>query len=1667
MQQQSNAAATAFYDNAGGGGSLNSDAGDAVMARWLQSAGLQHLASPLVSTGIDQRLLPNILVQGYGAESAEEKQRLFKLMRNLNFNGESGLEPYTPSAQSSGGQATSDGFYSPEFRGDFGAGLLDLHAIDDTELLSENVIQEPFEPSPFMPGVNKASENEFNVTSSWQQKEQSNADASASSFTVNEKEISTRENNVAKIKVVVRKRPLNKKEISRKEDDVVTVNENALTVHEPKLKVDLTAYVEKHEFCFDAVLDEYVTNDEVYRVTVEPIIPIIFQRTKATCFAYGQTGSGKTFTMQPLPLRAAQDLIRFLHQPVYRSQRFKLWLSFFEIYGGKLFDLLSDRKKLCMREDGRQQVCIVGLQEFEVSDVQIVKEYIERGNAARSTGSTGANEESSRSHAILQLAIKKHPEMKESKRNNDGNESKSGKVVGKISFIDLAGSERGADTTDNDRQTRIEGAEINKSLLALKECIRALDNDQIHIPFRGSKLTEVLRDSFVGNSRTVMISCISPNAGSCEHTLNTLRYADRVKSLSKSGNPKKDQAGTSLPPNSKDATSASSPPTTTDVEVVYEQQQEAKFIDTNRRVVEKDVYTVDYDKQPSMISSSYPFNGREESGLSFGSTDRDRFEVNSSYGGSTKRAYSSNFQNSADTEERAQKVSPPLRKLTREEKSDKMVGNLAKKDGGRSDLSSTNSRQANAVNYNNTNNARHRQHDLEPPDENINAILEEEEALIAAHRKEIEDTMEIVREEMKLLAEVDQPGSLIDNYVTQLNFVLSRKAAGLVSLQSRLASACKNLSSFSDTPSSELYKKSVAFEGRVNSIQQNPGRIQGVKNEVDDVCCILESGPWGPAIENALSLHNEKPQPGLVIGVLRKLKDANLAINYFRWTERKTDQAHCPEAYNSLLTVMARNKKFDCLEQVLGEMSVAGFGLSNNACMELVVSCVKSQKLREAFDIIQMMRMFKFRPAFSAYTTLIGALSAVFESDLMLTLFHQMQELGYEVSVHLFTTVIRVFAKEGRVDAALSLLDEMKSNSFEADVVLYNVCIDCFGKAGKVDMAWKFFHEMKAQDLVPDDVTFTSMIGVLCKANRLQEAVELFELMEQDRKVPCAYAYNTMIMGYGSAGKFDEAYSLLERQKAKGSIPSVISYNCILTCLGKKGKVQEALRVFEEMKKDAVPNLPTYNILVDMLCKKGNLEDAWRIRDAMKEAGLYPNVITVNIMIDRLCKAQKLDEAISIFEGMDHKFCCPNEVTFCSLIEGLGKHGRVNDAYRLYEKMLDSGKIPNAVVYTSLIRNFFKCGRKEDGHKIYKEMLRSGCTPDIMLLNTYMDCVFKAGEIDKGRALFEEIKARGFVPDVQSYSILIHCLVKAGFAHETYQLFHAMKEQGCVLDTRAYNTVIDGFCKSGKVNKAYQLLEEMKSKGHQPTVVTYGSVVDGLAKIDRLDEAYMLFEEAKAQGIELNLVIYSSLIDGFGKVGRIDEAYLILEELMQKGLTPNVYTWNCLLDALVKAEEVDEALVCFKSMKELNCVPNHITYSILINGLCRTRKFNKAFVFWQEMEKQQLKPNTITYTTMISGLAKAGNVEEAHGLFRRFKANGGIPDSACYNAIIEGLSNANRAMDAYKLFEETRRKGCNIHTKTCIVLLDALHKAECLEQAAIVGAVLKETAKSQHASKYW
>ncbi|XP_023199780.1 kinesin-like protein KIF2A isoform X3 [Xiphophorus maculatus] len=331
-----------------------------------------------------------------------------------------------------------------------------------------------------------------------------------------------------RICVCVRKRPLNKKELTMKDLDVITIpSKDVVMVHEPKQKVDLTRYLENQTFRFDYAFDDSTSNEMVYRFTARPLVETIFERGMATCFAYGQTGSGKTHTMggdfsgknqdcsKGIYALAARDVFQMLKKANYKKLDLQVYATFFEIYSGKVFDLLNRKAKLRVLEDGKQQVQVVGLQEKEVKCTEDVLKLIEVGNSCRTSGQTSANAHSSRSHAVFQIILRR-----------------KGKMHGKFSLIDLAGNERGADTSSADRQTRLEGAEINKSLLALKECIRALGRNKPHTPFRASKLTQVLRDSFIGeNSRTCMIATISPGMTSCENTLNTLRYANRVKEL--------------------------------------------------------------------------------------------------------------------------------------------------------------------------------------------------------------------------------------------------------------------------------------------------------------------------------------------------------------------------------------------------------------------------------------------------------------------------------------------------------------------------------------------------------------------------------------------------------------------------------------------------------------------------------------------------------------------------------------------------------------------------------------------------------------------------------------------------------------------------------------------------------------------------------------------------------------------------------------------------------------------------------------------------------------------------------------------------------------------------------------------------------------------------------
>eukprot|EP01064_Diplonema_japonicum_P015841 TRINITY_DN2377_c2_g4_i1.p1 TRINITY_DN2377_c2_g4~~TRINITY_DN2377_c2_g4_i1.p1 ORF type:complete len:720 (+),score=239.66 TRINITY_DN2377_c2_g4_i1:61-2160(+) len=676
---------------------------DASLEQWLHTAGLSHHFPAFKGAGMTVESLASLTMHNYntvGVTNMADRRKLFELIQLIKRENPVSLqkENVPPSDQDVSMLASCA--VLPLDKG-FDEGVFGMDDLANAKPVKPVVHQTPAQP---IPSNTPAMQRRKSLGAQGPAKK-----AGKEPLKSNSKSIRDR------INVCVRKRPLNPNEVERGDNDVLRVGgakKNTLFVQEPKQRVDCSSYIEEHQFTFDEVFEEDSSNEAVYLRTAAPLIETVFEGGTATCFAYGQTGSGKTFTMlgkggsgHGLYALAARDLFSRLepHQ--------KATCSYYEIYGSKLFDLLQNRQKLACREDSKGQVNICGLTEHSINDVGSLMSIIEEGSACRAQGATGANQDSSRSHAVLSINIKVAAKTKDV-------------LFGKFSFIDLAGSERGADTMDTDKITRMEGAEINKSLLALKECIRALDQSARHVPFRGSKLTEVLRDSFAGNSRTAMIANVAPGTMSCEHTLNTLRYADRVKSLSsgKSGRATDDFDRVMMiggvGSRGKKKVKEVAPP-------------QAPF-------AHKAPFQVPMpEKRPDPTPAPAPPTPMPSASPVVQPAPAEDFPVEDA-----GTPQSGSAPNSGHVGPSIPPVDTSL--LSKEE--------------------------------------------LERHHESlIDVILQEEEEMISAHRAHVDEVMEIIKEEMAQLDAVDQPGSNIDAYIRNLDGLLRMKQKKITELRNHLS----------------------------------------------------------------------------------------------------------------------------------------------------------------------------------------------------------------------------------------------------------------------------------------------------------------------------------------------------------------------------------------------------------------------------------------------------------------------------------------------------------------------------------------------------------------------------------------------------------------------------------------------------------------------------------------------------------------------------------------------------------------------------------------------------------------------------------------------------------------------------------------------------------------
>jgi uncharacterized coiled-coil DUF342 family protein len=323
------------------------------------------------------------------------------------------------------------------------------------------------------------------------------------------------------IKVAVRIRPMNKNELSENSTNVISVNNNSVTVTDPVSK-------KTKDFGFDYVFGEDSNNSNVCASLGSNIIESALSGYNCCVLAYGQTGSGKTYTM--LNYNSANTdigLIPYIANSLISLStptcEIRMEASFIEIYAEKIFDLLStDRSNLKLHIDSKVGTYVENLTSVAVTNTNEIMKLIERGFAHRSTSPTAMNEQSSRSHAIFTITFKQI--------TYDENKKPLNTKISKINLVDLAGSER-VKTSKVTGTGFQEAVSINKSLSMLSTVFNDLIESGVCNKFRSSVLTALLADSISGRSKTIIIANVSPASIQYEISVQTLFYVYRTKKI--------------------------------------------------------------------------------------------------------------------------------------------------------------------------------------------------------------------------------------------------------------------------------------------------------------------------------------------------------------------------------------------------------------------------------------------------------------------------------------------------------------------------------------------------------------------------------------------------------------------------------------------------------------------------------------------------------------------------------------------------------------------------------------------------------------------------------------------------------------------------------------------------------------------------------------------------------------------------------------------------------------------------------------------------------------------------------------------------------------------------------------------------------------------------------
>ncbi|KAG8376554.1 hypothetical protein BUALT_Bualt09G0075500 [Buddleja alternifolia] len=648
------------------------------------------------------------------------------------------------------------------------------------------------------------------------------------------------------------------------------------------------------------------------------------------------------------------------------------------------------------------------------------------------------------------------------------------------------------------------------------------------------------------------------------------------------------------------------------------------------------------------------------------------------------------------------------------------------------------------------------------------------------------------------------------------------------------------------------------------------GRRQKAPEKIEDIICrMMANRAWTTRLQNSIRSLVPGFDRELVYNVLHSAKNAEHALQFFRWVERSNLFEHNRETHHKIIEILGRASKLNHARCILLDMPKKGLEWDEDLWVLMIDSYGNAGIVQESVK-----------------------------------LFQKMEELGVQRSIKSYDTLFKVISRRGRYMMAKRYYNKMLSEGIEPTRHTFNVLIWGFFLSGKVETANRFFEDMKSREIMPDVVTYNTMINGCYRVKKMEEAEKYFVEMKGRNIEPTVITYTTLIKGYVSVERVDDALRLVEEMKGYGIKPNAITYSTLLPGLCDAEKMSEANSILKEMvdKYIAPKDNSIFMRLISGQCKAGNLDAAVDVLKSMNRLSIPTEAGHYSILIENCCKAGQYDRAIKLLDKLIEKdiILKPQSTlhmepsAYNPLIEYLCNNGQTAKAETLLRQLMKLG-VQDPIALNTLIRGHSEEGTPDSAFELLKIMLRRKVDSEKSAYDSLVQSYLKKNEPADAKAALDSMIENGHLPESSLYRSVMESLFDDGRVQTASRVMKTMLEKGVKDHEDMIAKILEALFMRGHVEEALGRIDLLMQSGIEPDLDELLSV---LCEKGKTIAALKLLDYGLVRDYSIDVLSYEKVLDALLEAGKTLNAYSILCKIMEKG---GVTDWSNSCKELIKS----------------------------------------------------------------------------------------------------------------------------------------------------------------------